>query len=283
MKPTAVFSPAFSWLRVCALGAVLLGVVGSGAETPPAELSVDSPNGRLSVCISTRGPLTYRLLVDGVPALRESRLGLRLRDGELGRDVTLVTSARREADDRWTNPFGKRRDVRDHHRELAVTLREKSSGGEFQVIFRVFDDGIGFRYELPERGGPKEFVVEEELTQFAFTADNLAYAGDHVAIPPEDYDSRGGFAGSQEWEFRRQRLSDLSPDTVTGLPLVTQTPAGWVAVTEADLLDWAGMWRSRAPQADTSAAVTLRARLAPRSTATVWSRARCRATHHGAC
>ena len=63
-------------------------------------------------------------------------------------------------------------------------------------------------------------VVEEELTEFAFTADNLCYAGDHTHVPSDTYDVRGGFAGSQEWEFLRQRLSDLSSDTVTGLPLL---------------------------------------------------------------
>jgi alpha-glucosidase len=190
-----------------------------------AALELRSPDGRIAVAVNPAGVLTYRVAVDGVPMLNESRLGLRLRDGELGRDVALVKADRAESDTPWTNPLGKRRQVRDHHRELALTLRERSSGREFQVIFRAFDDGVGFRYALPTWKGAKDFVVEEELTGFAFTADNLCFAGDHTHIPPDEYDVRGGFAGSQEWEFLRQRLSDLSPDTVTGLPLLTQTPA----------------------------------------------------------
>ena len=242
----AVFAPALS------------------AQDLPGALSVASPDGKIAVQLNTVGPLAYRVAVDGITILNDSRLGLRLRDGELGRDVTLVSADRTERDTTWINPLGKQRSVRDHHRELTVTLRENPTGRKFQVVFRVFDDGVGFRYELPEEGRTKEFVVEEELTQFAFTGDHLVYAGDHVAIPPEDYDSRGGFAGSQEWEYRKQRLSDLPPDTVTGLPILTQTPAAWVAVTESDLLDWSGMWLSRAPQSNGLSAVTLRARLAPR-------------------
>ena len=155
--------------------------------------------------------------------------------------------------------------MRDHYRELAITLREKGGAARtFSVVFRAFDDGVGFRYLLPQPAGPADIIIDEELTEFAFTTDSVCFAGDHIAVPPDDYDSRGGFHGSQEWEFRRQRLSDLPIETVTGLPLLTHTPAAWVAVTEADLVDWAGLWLAREPQAAGTSAVTLRSRLAPR-------------------
>ena len=257
-----------SWW-VPALWTVLLAAVGGAARAAePAlastPLELLSPDGHIVVTVNPSGAITYRVAIDGTPVLNESRLGLRLRDGELGRDVTLVKADRNEADATWVNPLGKRREVRDHHRELALTLRERAGSREFQVIFRVFDDGVGFRYALPAGVGANDFVVDEELTEFAFTADNLCYAGDHTHVPSDAYDVRGGFAGSQEWEFLRQRLSDLSSDTVTGLPLLTHTPAAWVAVTEADLIDWAGLWLAREPQAAGTTAVTLRSRLAPR-------------------
>ena len=257
-----------SW-RLSALWAVILAVAGGAAratEPVPAStpLELQSPDGRIVVTVNPTGAITYRVAVDGTPILNESRLGLRLRDGELGREVTLVKADRSDVDATWVNPLGKRREVRDHHRELALTLRERAGGREFQIIFRAFDDGVGFRYALSAGAGAKDFVVEEELTEFAFTADNLCYAGDHTHVPSDTYDVRGGFAGSQEWEFLRQRLSDLSSDTVTGLPLLTHTPAAWVAVTEADLIDWAGLWLAREPQSAGTTAVTLRARLAPR-------------------
>ena len=257
--------------RAFSLLALVLGTAaGAGRAVEPASAAATqelrSPDDRMVVTVNVAGALSYRVAVDGVPVINDSRLGLRFHDGVvLGRDVALVQAARAEHDSTWTNPLGKRREVRDHHRELAVTLREKGeSGRTFSVIFRAFDDGVGFRYQLPREGNAADFVLDEELTQFAFTADNTCFAGDHIAVPPDAYDSRSGFAGSQEWEFRKQRLADLPVETVTGLPLLTQTPAAWLAVTEADLIDWAGLWLAREPQAAGTSAVILRARLAPR-------------------
>jgi alpha-glucosidase len=255
-----------------ALLAVVLACSGGaaraeeGGSAPAAGLVLRSPDGRIAVTVNPTGALSYRVSVDGTPILNESRLGLRLRDGGvLGDDVEMVDSSRTESDTTWTNPLGKRSEVRDHHRQLTVLLRERRDPDRtFSVVFRAFDDGVGFRYLLPKWNGLDDFVVDEELTQFAFTTDSVCWAGDHIAVPPDAYDSRGGFHGSQEWEFRRQRLADLPEETVTGLPMLTHTPAAWVAVTEADLTDWAGMWLAREPQAAGTTAVTLRARLAPR-------------------
>jgi len=262
-----------AWPRRAWPSAVLALVLASPAGARAAEaqrsasaLELRSPDGRIAVTVNPTGALSYSVAVDGTPVLNESRLGLRMRPGGvLGADVALVGASRSEGDSTWINPLGKRREVRDRHRELAVTLRDRSGAGQtFSVVFRAYDDGVGFRYVLPRAGGAADYTVDEELTQFAFTADNVYFAGDHIAVPPDAYDSRGGFHGSQEWEFRRQRLSDLAVETVTGLPLLTHTPAAWVAVTEADLVDWAGLWLSREPQAAGTTAVTLRSRLAPR-------------------
>ena len=235
------------------------------AESSPA-VEIRSPDDRIVVSVNTEGRLTYRVTVNGIPILNTSQLGMRLRDqGYLGADVTLVAVNRAESDSVWINPLGKHREVRDNHRELKLTLSERGeSDRTFDVIFRVFNDGVGFRYGLPKSPSGNEFVVEEELTEFAFTADNACYAGDHTTVPSDAYDIRGGFAGPQEWAFGKKRLSDISDDTVTGLPLLTHTAAAWVAITEADLYDWSGLWLSRAPLMPGTTAVTLRAALAPR-------------------
>jgi len=260
-------------LWACTAMAALVAFLAApapGAPSSPADRvqEVRSPDGRIAVYVNTEGDLTYRVSVDGIPVLNNSQLGLRLTvQGYLGADVTLVSASRTDVDDSWVNPLGKHRYVRDLHRELKLTLRENSPvGQEFKVTFRVFNDGVAFRYGLlPHKGATEDdFTLEEDLTEFAFTADNLCYAGDHATIPNDAYDIRGGFAGSQEWEFRKLRLSDLSSETVTGLPLLTHTPGAWVALTEADLVDWSGMWLKRAPLAAGTTAVTLRASLAPR-------------------
>ena len=257
-------APALLTLLFATLGSGGTQAAENGASTSTLELH--SPDGRIAVMVNPSGALSYRVAVDGAPVLNESRLGLRLREGGvLGRDVVLIEAARAESDTTWTNPLGKRREVRNQYQELAITVREKGdSGRTFSLVFRAFNDGVGFRYLLPSGAGASDIIIDEELTEFAFTTDSVCFGGDHVAVPPDDYDSRGGFHGSQEWEFRKQRLSDLPIETVTGLPLLTHTPAAWVAVTEADLVDWAGLWLAREPQTAGTSAVTLRSRLAPR-------------------
>jgi alpha-glucosidase len=175
-----------------------------------------------------------------------------------------LSSASQSEDTTWENPLGKRRIVRNHYRELSLLLREKSAKERtFQIHFRVFDDGVAFRYVLLSQPGMRDFVLDEELTEFKFPADVTCYAGEHEK----------GMRSSQEWEFRRQRLSEITPDAVKGLPVLVETPRAWVAIAEADLLDWAGMWIGGKPQQESDAAtttaepstfVTLVARLAPR-------------------
>jgi alpha-glucosidase len=261
-KPRRCWASAFlSVVLAVATGAHAADTAGSSA---PLELR--SPDGRITVAVNASGFLSYRLTIDGRQVLNDSKLGLRLRDvGVLGSNVVQTGIARAESDTKWINPLGKRRDVRDHYREMTVDLKETGDKGlAFSVVFRAYDDGIAFRYLLPQGSGATSVIVDEELTEFAFATDNTCFAGDHVDIPPDAYDSRGGFHGSQEWEYRKQRLSDLPVETPTGVPMLTHTSAAWVAVTEADLFDWSGLWLAREPQAAGTGAVTMRSRLAPR-------------------
>ncbi len=193
-----------------------------------------SPDGSIEVTVATAGPLAYAVRVDGHTLIEPSPLGLRLSGGTvLGRDVELIAATRRSDDSTWENPFGKRRVVRDQHNELHLVLRERSGAGRtFELVVRAADDGVAFRYELLSQPGMRDFVLEAELTEFIFPGDYVCYAGEHD----------GGFHGAQEWEFQRRHLSDIQPESVIGLPLLVETPHGWVSIAEADLLDWAGMW-----------------------------------------
>jgi alpha-glucosidase len=231
---------------------------------------VRSPDETIELEVSLGSPLTYSVRVDGQPVVVAAKLGLKLRDGTtLGRGVELVNATHQSQDSTWENPFGKRRVVRDQHNQLSLLLRERSADGRtFAVVFRAFNDGVALRYELLSQPGMREFVVEEELTEFAFLDDYTCYAGEQEK----------GFTGPQEWEFARRRLSDIKADSIVGLPVLVETPVAWVAVAEADLLEWAGLWLGgveAAPKGAASVAqtlfsqvqhspVTLVARLAPR-------------------
>ena len=219
---------------------MLPAALDAAQDPPPAEPAaaplqvLRSPDGTIEVAISSAGPLTYTVRVDGQPVLATSKLGLALRGGTtFGSDVELVNATHQTNDATWENPLGKRRKVRDHHNQLHLLVRERSAGGRtFELVFRAYDDGVAFRYELLSQPGMREFVLERELTEFVFPADFACYAGEQ----------ENGFKGPQEWEFQRRRLSDIKPESIIGLPLLVETPAGWVAIAEADLLNWAGLW-----------------------------------------
>ncbi len=241
--------------------AVLPTVPARGAsEVIPVEsLTLQSPDGKINVPIHAHGILTYAVDVDGQRVLNESRLGLRFRDGtELGRDADVVKMSRASVDSAWDNRFGKRSRVRDHYNEVRLSFLEKGNGRKFDLIFRAYDDGIGFRYAIPVQPGMETFTLDREETEFAFAGNYDCFAGQN--------DPGKNFHGPQEWEFKPQHLADITPESVIGLPLLVHTPPAWIALTESDLRDWSGMWIAGTanPSGAASAGVTLAARLAPR-------------------
>jgi alpha-glucosidase len=195
--------------------------------------------------------------MDQRPLLESSRLGLDLRGGlVLGAAVEILDAQRRRVDVVWQNiPGGKRRLVRNHANELTLRLRS-SDATEFGLVFRAYNDGVAFRYLLPghPRNPADEFILERELTEFRFAEDFPAYLGQHA---------KPSFHGPQEWEFRPGRLGDVKSSDVVGCPVLVQTPAAWVALTESDLVDWAGMWLAGA-DSDSAGGVALTTKLAPR-------------------
>ena len=264
MTPPSSLSVRITWLLFAWLCSGIFVARLLAASSPSSPVSVSSPDKSIVVGSDRCG--SFELSGDGGRQTRaDSRRVLACGCGDggvLGSNVTLLKVDRSEEDTTWQSPLGKRRTVRDHYRQIRLSLSEKSGGGHaFDLIVRVSDDGVGFRYSLPAGFNAREWIIDEELTEFSFVSDAKCYAGDYSQNPPEE--SRGGFAGSQEWEYRKRSLSELPVETVTGLPLLAQTPAAWVAVAEADLVDWSGMWLARSPSTPGATGVTLRTRLAP--------------------
>ena len=260
---------SFAWrpsrrsLFLC-LGVVLAFLPVAVVRANNAQSSaIASPDGKIAVTINHDDKLTYSLRIDDRDILAPSRLGLKLRNGtSLGDDVELISASPRSEDTSWENPFGKRRTVRNHYNELKLLLLDRATKKTtFQVVFRVFDDGVAFRYVLPAQTDLKGFVLDRDLTEFTFKfpGDHVCYAGEHEKK----------FRSSQEWQFQKQNLSDIKPESVKGLPVLVQTPAAWVAIAEADLVNWPGMWiagaeKSTDDEKSSALPVTLVAKLAPR-------------------
>ncbi|NVD73749.1 glycoside hydrolase family 97 protein [Duganella sp. BJB1802] len=131
------------------------------------DLSVRSPNGEVVVTVSDdRAHPSYRVSYRGKDIINHSRLGLVFKDQpSFGDGYRIVASAPAAADTEWTQPWGERKQVHDKHNELRVDFAAKDAG-RYTVRFRVFDDGIGFRYEAPKQAGMEQAEIVDESTEF---------------------------------------------------------------------------------------------------------------------
>lgn len=244
---------------------ILLALLGSStllaatsAPSPAAELS--SPDGRITVTVGVKERLEpwpagrrlyYSVAFDGRTLVTDSALGLDFADQPpLARDLVVEEEVRRSFDETWETVVGKSKEVRDHGREMVLTLREANEPGRrLQVAFRAYDDGVAFRYLLPEQPDLASFRVANERSEFRFVGDPEAWAADY-----------GTFASHQETEFAKTTVSAIAPAAHVGLPLLVRAgERAWVAVTEANLRDWAGMYLG-----GTGAPGALVSRLSPR-------------------
>ena len=211
-----------------------LAIATLAAAAPlPAQVEVASPDGRNRVTVAVRdGHLGYALSRDGRALILPSLLGFEFRGAPPLRDGLRITdTTRRSHDEWWTQPWGEVARVHDHHNELAVDVEEVGPPGRrFTLRVRVFDDGIGFRYEFPEQPGLGAFEISDELTEFAL-ADN----------------ARAWYIPSDRPRMdRSEMLYSSGPMSVPArvqTPLTMQTTDGrtFLVIHEADLSDYARM------------------------------------------
>lgn len=150
-----------------------------------AAAGITSPNGELvlNVDVDTNGSPYYTLDYKGKPLVKQSRLGLRADELDLTDGFSIIGTDTVTVDRSWQPVWGEYSNVRDHFRELAVRLKADSPRKEMTVRFRLFDDGLGFRYELPIQNGPNYLTVKDELTEFNYTDNHKLYC------IPGDYDT----------------------------------------------------------------------------------------------
>ncbi len=179
-----------------------------------------SPNGqlRLNFSINAQGEPVYELYYKDKVVIKPSKLGLELKDDPgLMNGFTLAGVQTSTFDETWQPVWGEEKEIRNHYNEMAVTLNQQAQGRHIVLRFRLFDDGLGFRYEFPLQKNLNYFVIKEEHTQFAM-------AGDHTAFwIPGDYDT-------QEYDYTESRLSEirgLMPGAITDNASQTQfSPTG---------------------------------------------------------
>ena len=202
--------------------AVLIGCTNGENSQITDVNTLSSPDGKLEMSFHLTGDGTpeYTLDYDGRPVILSSGMGFELRgvlkaqkidynaDGTVSKsdwkpceslhDGFAVESVERSShDETWAPVWGEEDSIRNNYNELAVNLLQSSTERRLVIRFRLFNDGLGFRYEFPSQKNLNYFVIKEELTQFAMTADHTAW------WIPGDYDT-------QEYNYTQCRLSEIS-------------------------------------------------------------------------
>jgi alpha-glucosidase len=205
----------------------------AGADPGPVA-SVASPSGVLQVDIGLEGErASWSLSRLGTPLIRASRLGMLFTDAEkFERNLKLESSARRSADETWEQPWGESRFVRNRYNELSVTFVETvRAERRFTLVFRVYDDGVGFRYEFPDQPALREVRIADELTEFDVVPDSTAWW-----IP-------GGEWNRYEYLYQRTPLTEVGR---AHTPLTLRTRDGLhLSLHEAALVDYSALWLQR--------------------------------------
>jgi alpha-glucosidase len=236
---------------------VLWGALTAAAQTAPVALQ--SPNGALEISIATvrgqavqaaGGQLAYRVSFHGKPVIEWSKLGLLLEGSPaLGPAVRIESSQPSSQDETWTSVQGKANPIRNHYNAVAVQTVETSAGGRrLTMEARAYDDGVAFRYVVPEQPSVKELRILNESTEFRFSKDASTFS----------LISRG-FQTSNEDDYHELAIGGLHPEYLVNLPMLLEVPGiAWVGLTEADLEDYSNLYVTAA------GGRTLAARLAPR-------------------
>jgi len=206
-----------------------------------------SPNGQLNMAFELKdGVPVYQLNYKDNAVIKASSMGFELKDAPALLDGFSITSIERSSfDETWEPVWGETKTIRNHYNELAVTLQQEDTKRVMLLRFRLFNDGLGFRYEFPEQEKLTHFVIKEERTQFAM-------AGDHNAFwIPGDYET-------QEYDYHESKLSEIRglmkkaitpntsqfPFSETGVQtaLMMKSDAGlYINLHEAALVDYACM------------------------------------------
>ena len=149
-----------------------LGVMDCNAKNE----MVASPDGAVTVTVGVKDHRPfYTVDYQGRTLVAPSHLGFRLDDEELGANMTMGKVSRSSKDETWIQPWGENETARNHYNELTVDYREHT-GRLMQVVFRVFNDGFGFRYNLPSQDKRKEYCIQDELTEITLAHDAKAWS-----------------------------------------------------------------------------------------------------------
>ncbi len=192
-------------------------------------LNIESPDGTLSLTFRiNKSRPTYELTRFNRPVIQPSQLGFILRGADSLAAFKVIGADSSTFDKTWTQVWGEKKEIRNHYNELRVHMQElKKPKRKLDVVFRLFDDGLGFRYEFPEQKNLADFEIMDELTQFALADDATAWW-----IPAYEWN---------RYEYLYQASKTSALDTVH-TPVTFETSDGlFLSIHEAALTDYSSM------------------------------------------
>jgi glucan 1,4-alpha-glucosidase len=225
----------------------VLGFLGAAAQQNK-ELSIEMNKVKCWFKLDDQGTPVYSVSFNGKPVIQPSSMGFRLaEDTGMYRNFTIIGVEKRSVDETWQPVWGETKSVRNHFGEVRVRLQQlRSPNRLMNIVFRVFEDGVGFRYEFPRQANLQYFVVTDELTAFRM-------AGDHKTFwIPGDFDSN-------EYPYTTSRISEIdntemvkkstaiavrvAPDSLAvQTPLMMKTGDGlYINIHEAALVNYPAM------------------------------------------
>ncbi len=237
-----------SYFRNIIRGMLALSLLSYGTLAFAADV-LTSPDGHLQVTVGIKGGKPfYSVSRDGKLVVNRSYLGFTLHDGTLDNHFKIVGRSRDSKNETWTQPWGEDRVVNNHYNELKVRLQQTDKRQrQLNIVFRAFNDGIGFRYEFPKQRNLDNFQIMEEMTQIAMPTDAQAWT------EPTN--------GTKYYEavWTKDLLS--KKDTVNTPITIEVNDSLYMALHEANLTDYASL--NYTPRHLDGAAVTLVAALTP--------------------
>ncbi len=222
----------------------LLGVSLYGQNT-----TINSPGGQIELkfSMSEDGEPQYSVSYKGKEVIKKSLLGLQFAEGSLKNNLEVTGKDTTTINETWNPVLGEVKSIRNHYKQLIVKLKEKGAlPKEMNIIFRIFDDGVGFRYEFPNQKNLMHFVVTDELTHFQLTGDHKSW------WIPADYDTNEyPYTTSLLSEVDAKKVSDRHTEIgtrvvkdITGVqtPLMMKTSEGlYINIHEASLVNYPAM------------------------------------------
>ncbi|TVU80360.1 MULTISPECIES: glycoside hydrolase family 97 protein [Pseudoalteromonas] len=210
----------------------LLLLLGLSSACFAKDATIQSPNGNITITISDQqATLSYKISFNGKDVIENSALGFEFKQqAAFAEGFTITDVNNSQHNSQWQQPWGERQTIIDKHNELAVTFKKPApQGGTYTVRFRAFNDGVGFRYEVPKQAGFENIEITKELTEFAISGADKATAW---WIPAR---------GWNRYEYV-YNTTPLQQAALAHTPFTFKNADGvHVSIHEAALVDYAGM------------------------------------------